>query len=116
MPPAPGAFDAALVDAPCSNTGVLAKRVEVRHRIRREAVQKLAQTQRGLLEKAATFVKAGGKICYSTCSIQRSENQDVVAAFLADHDDFTLTDEDLRLPSAQPFDHDGAYAAILTRQ
>ncbi|MBN2128053.1 MAG: methyltransferase domain-containing protein [Sedimentisphaerales bacterium] len=114
--PAPGTFDAVLVDAPCSNTGVLAKRVEVRHRIRPEAVRKLAQTQRGLLEKAAAFVKPGGKICYSTCSIQRSENQDVVAAFLADHDDFTLTDEDLRLPSAQPFDHDGAYAAVLTQQ
>jgi len=114
--PMPGAFDAVLVDAPCSNTGVLAKRVEVRHRIRPEAVRKLAQTQRGLLEKAAAFVKPGGRICYSTCSIQRSENQDVVAAFLAEHDDFTLIDEDLRLPSAQPFDHDGAYAAILTQQ
>ena len=116
MPPAPGTFDAVLVDAPCSNTGVLAKRVEVRHRICPEAVQKLAQTQRELLEKAAAFVKPGGRICYSTCSIQRQENQDVVAAFLADRSDFTLTDEDLRLPSAQPFDHDGAYTAILTRQ
>jgi len=114
--PPPGACDAVLVDAPCSNTGVLAKRVEVRHRIRLEAVQKLTQTQRKLLEKAAPFVKPGGKICYSTCSIQQKENQDVIRAFLTDHEDFTLTDEDLRLPSAQPFDHDGAYTAILKRQ
>lgn len=115
MTPAPGTFDAVLVDAPCSNTGVLARRVEVRHRIRPEAVRKLAQTQRQLLEKAATFVKPGGKICYSTCSIQRAENQDVIQAFLADHDEFEPTGEQLTLPAAQPFDHDGAYAAVMLR-
>jgi len=116
MSPTPGPCDAVLVDVPCSNTGVLAKRVEVRHRIHPEVVQKLTQTQRGLLEKAAAFVKPGGTICYSTCSIQPKENQDLIGAFLADHGNFKLTDEDLRLPSANPFDRDGAYVAILTQQ
>lgn len=116
MSPTPGPCDAVLVDVPCSNTGVLAKRVEVRHRIHPEAVQKLTQTQRGLLEKAAAFVKPGGTICYSTCSIQPKENQDLIGAFLADHGNFKLTDEDLRLPSANPFDRDGAYVAVLARQ
>jgi 16S rRNA (cytosine967-C5)-methyltransferase len=111
-----GSFDAVLVDAPCSNTGVLARRVEVRHRITPEAVQRLADTQRELLDKAALLVKPGGRICYSTCSIQRAENQDIVQAFLADHGEFHLKQEQLSLPGAGPFDRDGAYAAVVARR
>jgi 16S rRNA (cytosine967-C5)-methyltransferase len=111
-----GSYDAVLVDAPCSNTGVLAKRVEVRLRITPGSIQELARTQRSLLDKAATLVKPTGRICYSTCSIQRAENTDVVRAFLNTHPQFELTDEELTLPSPDPFDHDGAYVALLTRR
>ena len=72
-----GSFDAILLDAPCSNTGVLARRVEARFRLRRKAVREIAATQKALLAKAAGLVKPGGRICYSTCSIQHQENQDV---------------------------------------
>ncbi len=110
-----GPFDAILLDVPCSNTGVLARRIEVRYRLRPEGIHDLAATQRTLLEKAVTLLKPTGRICYSTCSIQRTENQDVVRAFLAVHTNFQLAQEHLTLPSAQPFDHDGAYTALLTR-
>jgi 16S rRNA (cytosine967-C5)-methyltransferase len=108
-------FDAILLDAPCSNTGVLARRVEARYRLRRKAVQDLAATQKALLAKAAHLVKPGGRICYSTCSIQRQENQDV-QEFLTPSDQFELVREELTLPSAEPFDHDGAYVALLRRR
>ncbi|OHB63715.1 MAG: hypothetical protein A2Y76_04270 [Planctomycetes bacterium RBG_13_60_9] len=108
-------FDAILLDAPCSNTGVLARRVEARFRVRRKAVQEIAATQKALLAKAAGLVKPGGRICYSTCSIQRQENQ-AVAEFLAESSRFELAREELILPSAEAFDHDGAYVALLTRR
>jgi 16S rRNA (cytosine967-C5)-methyltransferase len=108
-------FDAVLLDAPCSNTGVLARRVEARFRLRRKALQELAATQKSLLAKAAGLVKPGGRICYSTCSIQRQENQDV-REFLTQNRRFELVREELLLPSAEPVDHDGAYVALLIRR
>ncbi len=108
-------FDAILLDAPCSNSGVLARRVEARFRVRRKAVLELAATQKALLAKAAGLVKPGGRICYSTCSILRQENQDV-GEFLMQSRQFELVREELILPSAESFDHDGAYVALLTRR
>jgi len=111
-----GPFDAILIDAPCSNTGVLARRVEVRFRVTAQAVQDIAAVQRGLLAKMAGLVKPGGRICYSTCSIQRQENQNMIRGFLGDHSEFELANESLLLPTTAPFDHDGAYAALLIRR
>ena len=108
-------FDAVLLDAPCSNTGVLARRVEARFRVKPKAVKEIAATQKALLAKAAGLVKPGGRICYSTCSIQRQENQNVIQEFLTLNSKFALMREHLILPSADPFDHDGAYVALLTR-
>ena len=87
-------FDAILLDAPCSNTGVLARRVEARFRVRRKAVQEIAATQKALLAKAAGLVKPGGRICYSTCSIQHQENEDV-REFLTESHQFELVREEL---------------------
>ncbi len=111
---AAGPFDAILLDVPCSNTGVLARRVEARYRLRPEAIQDLAATQRALLEKAVTLLKPAGRICYSTCSIQKAENQDTIRDFLKAHGQFQLAHEHLILPSANAFDHDGGYCAVLT--
>jgi 16S rRNA (cytosine967-C5)-methyltransferase len=108
-----GPFDAILLDVPCSNTGVLARRIEARYRLRPESISDLAATQRALLEKAATLLKPSGRLCYSTCSIQKTENQEVVQAFLKTHNEFQLAQEHVILPSAPPFDHDGAYTAVL---
>lgn len=108
-------FDAILLDAPCSNTGVLARRVEARFRLRRKAMREVAATQKALLAKAAGLVKPGGRICYSTCSIQHQENEDV-REFLTESHQFELVREELTLPSAEGFDHDGAYVALLTRR
>jgi 16S rRNA (cytosine(967)-C(5))-methyltransferase len=109
-------FDAVLIDAPCSNTGVLARRVEARFRVTAQAVKDIAAIQKGLLAKAAGLVKPGGRLCYSTCSIQRRENQDMIRDFLSGHTDFELADESLLLPTTGEFDHDGGYVALLVRK
>lgn len=108
-----GPFDAVLLDVPCSNTGVLARRPEVRWRIKRETPPKLAAIQAKLLAKAAGLVKPGGKICYSTCSLQKEENDRLIEQFLAQSRGFKLEREQLFLPCAEQFDHDGGYVAIM---
>lgn len=110
-----GSFDAILLDVPCSNTGVLARRVEARYRISPEAIEELAAIQAGLLRTAAGILKPRGKICYSTCSIQKAENSELVRDFLRDNPAFELESEELTLPSSEGFDHDGGYAAILVK-
>jgi 16S rRNA (cytosine967-C5)-methyltransferase len=121
-----GGFDAIMLDVPCSNSGVMARRCEVRLRINQEAVKSLAAIQLGLLKRAAAMVKSGGKICYSTCSIMRDENSGVVEKFLKGlvgtahptEKGFVLESEHLTLPSvsvlgSNGYDHDGGYAAII---
>ena len=108
--------DAVLLDVPCSNTGVLARRPEVRLRITPDKIRELAQTQSQLLKLAASSLSAGGRICYSTCSILNQENGDVVNAFIKQQPVFSLEKENLFLPSAGTYDFDGGYAAILIRK
>jgi 16S rRNA (cytosine967-C5)-methyltransferase len=108
-----GPFDAVLLDVPCSNTGVLARRVEARFRINQKAMDNLVKTQLELLKKAAIFIKHNGKICYSTCSIQRCENGILIRDFLSQNPSFGLESEKSFLPAADKFDHDGGYVAVI---
>ena len=78
--PPPGPYDAALVDVPCSNTGVLGRRPEVRWRLRPGEFPELIRLQTRLLLTAVEQVMPGGVVVYSTCSIEPEENQGVVAA------------------------------------
>ena len=73
-----GPFDAALVDVPCSNTGVLGRRPEVRWRLKPKEFEYLVRLQTRLLIEALTRVKPGGAVVYSTCSIEPEENEGVV--------------------------------------
>lgn len=113
-----GPFDAVLLDVPCSNTGVLAKRIEVRYRIEPKAIERLTKTQSELLGTVVHLggLKPAGKICYSTCSIQKAENNQLVRNFLLQNRSFKLEFEDLTLPSAGKFDHDGGYVAIIAKK
>ena len=110
--------DAVLVDVPCSNTGVMAKRVEVRWRLRPDVIAKLKDKQFKLLVKASQLVSDGGRVCYSTCSVMKAENRGVVDEFLAMHKDFELVKDELTLPCAADhgrIDLDGGYVALLKK-
>ena len=76
-------------------------------------MQRLTRRQSDLLNTAAERLKPHGRICYSTCSIQKTENGERVGDFLRKSPAFELESEELILPSAERFDHDGGYTAIL---
>jgi 16S rRNA (cytosine967-C5)-methyltransferase len=106
-------FDRILVDTPCSNTGVMRRRVDLRWRIQPEEIERLRTAQLDLLKQAAPQVKPGGVLVYSTCSLEPEENQEVVKQFLHEHADFKLEYERELLPFTDNVD--GAYVAQLKR-
>lgn len=111
----PAGVDAALADVPCSNTGVLARRVEVRQRLAPGTFAELVPLQRRLLGQAIAAVRPGGHVVYSTCSIDREENEDVVAAALAapPPGGLELLLQRTTLPRAG--EGDGGFVAVLRR-
>jgi 16S rRNA (cytosine967-C5)-methyltransferase len=110
----PGTFDAVLLDAPCTNSGVLARRVEARRRQGDVGVlASLTALQDALLAAAATRVAPRGRLVYSTCSIDAEEDEARTVAFLARHPRFTLEEERLTLP--RPSRRDGGYSARFVR-
>jgi len=106
-------FDRVLVDAPCSNTGVMRRRVDLRWRITPEEIQRLIRAQLDLLANAAGLVKPGGSVVYSTCSLEPMENAGLVQEFLSRHSNFKLEDEQTVNPFRDKVD--GAYAACMKR-
>jgi 16S rRNA (cytosine967-C5)-methyltransferase len=76
-------FDRVLVDAPCSGTGTLRHNPEIRWRISPDDIKRLASQQSQFLFNASQVVKPGGRLVYSTCSVEKEENEEVVTSFLA---------------------------------
>jgi 16S rRNA (cytosine967-C5)-methyltransferase len=113
LDPRRSTFDRILVDAPCSNTGVMRRRVDLRWRISPVEISRLKQTQLYLLRLAVTKLKPGGVLIYSTCSLEPEENSEVVKEFLREHENFKLETERRLLPFADSVD--GAYVARLKR-
>ncbi|MDO4483387.1 MAG: 16S rRNA (cytosine(967)-C(5))-methyltransferase RsmB, partial [Clostridia bacterium] len=91
-------MDAVLVDAPCSGLGTMADKPDVKLRAKEESVAELAALQKQILESCAQYVKPGGVLVYSTCSILKEENEQQVTAFLASHPEFKLE----KLPDTIP--------------
>jgi 16S rRNA (cytosine967-C5)-methyltransferase len=106
-------FDRILIDAPCSNTGVMRRRVDLRWRVSEAEILRLQKTQLELLNQAAPQLKPGGVLVYSTCSLEPEENSVVVQQFLAANPGFKLEAERQLLPFADGVD--GAYVARLIR-
>ena len=108
-----GPFDRVLLDAPCSNTGVMRRRVDVRWRLSPGDFERIAQRQMSILSKVARLLKPGGVLVYSTCSLEPEENEQLIAQALQMLPELKL----IETKSIFPFrDHlDGAFAAKLTR-
>jgi 16S rRNA (cytosine967-C5)-methyltransferase len=109
--PADAIYDRILIDAPCSNTGVMRRRVDLRWRVKPDEIKRLALVQMQLLKQAARKIRDGGTIVYSTCSLEREENSAIIREFLAGHSSFTLIEERELLPMVDGVD--GAYVAKL---
>lgn len=105
-------FDRVLVDAPCSSLGILSHHPDLRWR--KFDIRGLSRLQRALIERAADYVRPGGVLVYSTCTLEPEENERVVEDFLSDHSDFRITHPHLQLLPHQT-GNDGVFAARLKR-
>ncbi len=93
-------LDAALIDAPCSGTGVMLEKPDVKYRFSREGVAALCRTQADILDAVAPMVKVGGTLVYSTCSVLPQENAQQIESFLARHPEYEVMPMAAQLPEA----------------
>jgi 16S rRNA (cytosine967-C5)-methyltransferase len=112
----PADFPAVLIDVPCSNTGVMRHRVDVKWRLQPGDFKKHPQQQLSMLHAAARFVAPGGRLVYSTCSIDTEENEHVVRAFLAGRAGESFQLETSRLSFPWTSGHDGGAAFLLRKR
>jgi 16S rRNA (cytosine967-C5)-methyltransferase len=112
-------FDRILVDVPCSNSGVLARRSAARYFQSEQALASLKKLQLEILNDTAPVVRSGGLLIYSTCSIWPEENGALVREFIDSRSDFELLRERKTLPSFETDEparyHDGGYVAVLCK-
>jgi 16S rRNA (cytosine967-C5)-methyltransferase len=113
LPFGPESFDRVLVDAPCSGTGTLRRNPEIRYRLSPPDIANFAAAQKQFLHNAAEVLKPGGRLVYSTCSVEPEENEHVTEEFLHTHPNFTS------LKTVRTWPHregsDGFFMAVLGR-
>jgi 16S rRNA (cytosine967-C5)-methyltransferase len=107
-------FDRILIDAPCSNTGVMRRRVDVKWRLRPSDFDHMQHLEIEVVRALVPFLKPNGLLVYSTCSLEPEENDNVVRRVLAEKSILRLETEKSSLPFRDGFD--GAYAARLIRR
>lgn len=91
-------MDAVLVDAPCSGVGVMGDKPDIKYRLTPDTIEALIPIQQGILEACARYVRLGGLLVYSTCTILPEENQNQVEWFLKNHPEFEPDGDDRWLP------------------
>ena len=104
-----GAMDVVIADVPCSGLGIIRKKPDIRYK-NLEELKALPALQLAILENQAAYVKPGGVLLYSTCTVLKAENEDVVSAFLAKHEDYYV--EPLELPDVFPKNETGMQTLI----
>ncbi len=95
-----GMMDAVLLDAPCTGLGVLNEKPDLKYRLKEEDVAAIAATQKKMLGALCNYVKPGGTLVYSTCSILPEENAEQIKSFLAEHPEFSVQQPPLSYPEA----------------
>ena len=116
-PSGPGSYDLVVLDVPCSNTGVLARRPGARYRATAKSRTSLVELQREIIAAGLAQLAPGGHVLYCTCSIDPEENEEqrkwAAAQVISSGGGTDLLSEDTLLPAAGPTGHDGSYHAIL---
>lgn len=125
LPFANESFDAVLLDAPCTGTGTIRHNPEIRYFLEKKDFSELSGKQLAILKNASKVVKGGGRLIYSTCSLEREENESVINKFLAENENFRTAQ--IKLPQqfltvdnfARTFPHrdktDGFFIAVLEK-
>lgn len=124
-------FDRVLLDAPCSGLGVMRRKPDIKYTKKEHDIEQLSIVQQNLLQAVAPLVKKGGILVYSTCTVDKQENEETVKAFLQNHPDFEgdvdfkkrmpeaiqplITSSDLQI-FPQDFGSDGFYIAVLRKK
>lgn len=106
-------FDYVLLDAPCSGLGVMKHKVDLKYQFNMKDVEDIVVLQKALLGRASKNVKIGGILVYSTCTINKMENEEMMKYFLKKHKEFKLLEEHKLLPTNK---NDGFYIAKLIRE
>ena len=104
--------DILICDLPCSGLGVIGRKSDIRYKMTAEKAHDLALLQQQMLDTVCAYVKCGGKLIYSTCTIHKEENEDNVAAFLKKHPEFTLVEQRQIFPMEGS---DGFFVAKMIR-
>jgi len=107
----PHCLDAVLLDVPCTNTGVLRRKPDAKWSFDNKKLAELISAQQTILEAALSLLKTGGRLVYSTCSLEPEENTRQIRGFLDRHPEAHLVKEQLLYPTDT---HDGAYAALVS--
>ncbi|WP_202079904.1 16S rRNA (cytosine(967)-C(5))-methyltransferase RsmB [Caldalkalibacillus salinus] len=108
-------FDRILLDAPCSGFGVIRRKPDLKWSKTESDIAQISKVQLELLKKVSPLLKPGGHLVYSTCTIEKEENQSVIGHFLADHTDFHIVPDSERQILPQHFGSDGFYMIKLQR-
>lgn len=104
--------DKILCDVPCSGFGIIRRKPEIRYK-ELDSVKDLPQIQYSILETSSKYLKSGGNIIYSTCTLNKKENEKVVAKFLESYNNFEILEEKTVFPT--PFGGDGFYYALMRK-
>ncbi len=107
------AFDRVLIDAPCSGLGMINSKPDIKNNSNADEIKDLAAIQAKLLDTCSEYVKAGGILVYSTCTVTKDENENNVKAFLNSHSDFELIDISDYMPELLNYQTDGKTVTIL---
>jgi 16S rRNA (cytosine967-C5)-methyltransferase len=126
LPFADGEFDSVLLDAPCSGTGTIRSNPEIRYFLKPGDLRELHDKQLAILRNASKTVRHGGRLIYSTCSLEGEENEGVIVEFLSGNADFEIrrpeiagelvTDNGFVRTLPEEHEMDGFFAAVLERR
>ncbi len=108
------AFDVVLADVPCSGLGVIGRKPDIKYNVTENDIEELVPIQKRILQNAGAYVRPGGRLCYSTCTVAREENKGNTEAFLRDNDDFEIIYEKQLLQGVD--DCDGFYICVFRKK
>ncbi len=111
-PKAVNQYDVVIADLPCSGLGIIRKKPDIKYNQTEESLAELVTLQRQILENVCKYVKPQGILCYSTCTINKDENDNQINNFLSSHTEYTMKDSEQLLPNS---DHDGFYICVLKK-